>query len=71
MFIFDDEPIEEIMKKISNWYDVDVVYLDADKKQLFGGSISRYAEIGKVLEKLELTNGVHFKIEGRRVIVMK
>jgi len=71
LFVFDDEPIDEIMKKIARWYNVEIVYQNHNKQYLFGGSISRYNDLEKVLEKLELTESVHFKIEGRRVFVMK
>lgn len=71
LFVFDDEPIEEIMKKIARWYNVEIVYQNNNKEYLFGGSISRYKDLEKVLEKLELTESVHFRIEGRRVFVMK
>ena len=70
-FMFNDESLESIMRRISRWYDVEVVYLAVDKTQLYGGGVSRYEDVSKVLEKLELTGGVHFKIEGRRIIVMK
>jgi transmembrane sensor len=62
--------IEIIMKEIERWYDVDVVYSDKIT-QGFGGSISRSATIAQVLEKFELTGRVHFRIEGRKIIVSK
>jgi transmembrane sensor len=71
LFRFDNESLNTIMKKISRWYDVEIVYQDNVSRMRFGGSVSRFTDIQKVLSKLELTNTVHFKIEGRRVIVMK
>ncbi|MEN0052845.1 MAG: FecR domain-containing protein [Mucilaginibacter sp.] len=71
LFRFDNEPLSTIMKKISRWYDVDIVYQDDVSQMRFGGTVSRFTDIQKVLSKLELTNTVHFKIEGRSVIVMK
>jgi len=68
-FIFNDEPLESIMRKIARWYDVDIEYQGIDPKETFGGSISRFENVSKVLKKLELTGGVQFKIEGRRIIV--
>ena len=70
LFIFNDEPLEDIMRKISRWYDVEVIYdHGVDKKQRFGGGISRYEHVSSVLRKLEITEGVHFKVEERRIIV--
>ncbi|QNK63472.1 FecR domain-containing protein [Pedobacter sp. PAMC26386] len=71
LFLFNDEPLGSIMRKLSRWYDVEVIYHDVDQDKLFFGGVSRYDNVSKVLKKLELTGGVHFKIDGRRVIVNK
>ncbi|MCS3554215.1 MULTISPECIES: FecR family protein [unclassified Sphingobacterium] len=71
MFFLNDEPLEVIMRKIARWYDVEIVYKNVDKGLRFGGSVSRYDHIGKILTKLEFAGDIHFKIEGRRIIVMK
>lgn len=68
-FTFRNESVVSIMKKVSRWYDVDVEYRDDLSHVLFGGTISRAKDIQELLSKIELTNSVHFKIEGRRVIV--
>ncbi|RQO75105.1 anti-sigma factor [Pedobacter sp. KBW06] len=70
-FMFNDERIESIMRKISRWYDVEVVYEGKiTAQQVFGGTVNRFENVSKVLEMLELTNAVHFKIEGRKITVM-
>lgn len=71
LFLYDNESLASIMRKVARWYDVDVVYQGADKNKLFGGGISRYKNVSQVLRKLELTGGVHFTIEGRRIIARK
>ncbi len=69
-FMFDDEPLESILRKVSRWYDVDIQYQnEALKHQLFSGTLSRYASVTQVLKKLELTQSVHFKTERRYIIV--
>lgn len=70
-FFFEDESIHAIMRQISRWYDVDVVYKDELRGKTVWGSVPRYSNISRVLSVLELTGNVHFKIEGRQVIVMK
>lgn len=70
-FTFDSEDIQTVMRKISRWYDVDVVYEGKISEDRFGGSVSRFSDVTKVLRKLELTNKVHFRIEERRIIVTK
>lgn len=71
LFSFEDTPIENIMKQISRWYDVEVVYKDNVAGKTVWGSITRYAEVTKVLSILERTGKIHFKVEGRRIIVSK
>ncbi|MNG85351.1 fec operon regulator FecR [compost metagenome] len=69
-FTFDEMPLEEIMRQISRWYDVEVSYEDNMGKIKFGGSISRSKDIKEVLEVLKLT-GIHFNLKGRRIMVTR
>lgn len=69
-FTFDEMPLEEIMRQISRWYDVEVSYEDNIGKIKFGGSISRSKDIKEVLEVLKLT-GIHFNLKGRRIMVTR
>lgn len=69
-FYFNDENIESIMRKLSRWYDIDVVYSGNIPNINFGGEISRSKKLSEVLKVLETTRTIHFKIEGRRVTVM-
>lgn len=71
-FIFNDEPLGSIMKKVARWYNVEVEYEDPDiHKKQFAGTITRFGNVAHLLKKLSLTEDVHFKIEGRRIIVTK
>ncbi|SHN12085.1 FecR family protein [Mucilaginibacter sp. OK098] len=69
-FIFDNENIQSIMKRVARWYDVDVKYNGAVKDQDFGGAVSRFSNVTELLKVLELTGTIHFKIEGRAITVM-
>ncbi|MFS2185336.1 FecR family protein [Mucilaginibacter sp. Mucisp84] len=71
-FIFHDQSIVNIMKQVSRWYDVDVEYQDAQvQENEFGGTISKYKDIKELLDNIKFTGSIHYKIEGRRVIIMK
>ncbi|MEH3114305.1 FecR family protein [Pedobacter terrae] len=70
IFQFSNEGIERIMQDIARWYNIEVVYNGPVTKESFGGAISRNKPLKDVLSSLEETGGVHFKVEGRRVIVM-
>jgi hypothetical protein len=70
-FKFDDN-LETIMTKVAKWYDVDVVYQSKpDPNNVYAGKISRSKNISSLLKIIEFNGDVHFKIEGRRVIVIK
>lgn len=69
--IFNDDGIETVMQQIARWYDVDVIYQGEKPKGTFYVHISRDTKISEVLKALQLTKLVHFKIEGRRVLVRR
>lgn len=69
-FMFQDDPIKDIMAQISRWYDVEVEFDGTMPTKTFGGIYSRNKDINELLKGLELTGLVRFKIEGRRIIVM-
>ncbi|WP_316837367.1 FecR family protein [Pedobacter nutrimenti] len=71
-FKFNQENIQSIMRKLSRWYNVEVVFqTEIDPSVVFGGKISQTKNLSAILRIMEETGNVHFKIEGRRVIVMK
>lgn len=69
-FVFNNEKLGSIMRKIARWYDVEVICPPDLAESVFVGSGSRSKSLGWTLEKLESTGTVHFKVEGRRVTVM-
>ena len=69
-FVFEDEPMEEIMERLSRWYDVKVFYANERiKKHTFTGIITRFADISDVLHLMEETAAVEFRIQGDTVTV--
>jgi len=70
-FRFNHDKIEDIMRELSRWYNIDVQYSGTRPDEKFYATISRNRNISEVLVMLENTKGVHFKIEGRRVTVMQ
>jgi transmembrane sensor len=69
-FMFQNDTIEDIMEQISRWYDVEVEYRGDMRHKTFGGVYSKNKDLEELLKGLELTGIIHFKIEGRRIIVM-
>lgn len=71
-FVFEDDDLESIMRKVSRWYDVDVVYDEKiDKKMHFSGFVSRKKNISAVLKIMQTTGRVSFKMHERSITVSK
>ncbi|WP_121809338.1 FecR family protein [Mucilaginibacter kameinonensis] len=70
-FMFNDDNIVDIMKKVSRWYDADIEYQGNFANQRFGGTFTRSKSITDLLKNLEQISNVHFKITGRRITVMQ
>ncbi|WP_270087151.1 FecR family protein [Sphingobacterium sp. SYP-B4668] len=70
-FLFNNEPLVEVMEKIAAWYDVEVEYKDNIKEELIWATVSKYRDIKEVLHMIELTGAARFAIEGRRVVVSR
>ncbi|MNI39805.1 fec operon regulator FecR [compost metagenome] len=69
-FMFDEDDIESVMRKIARWYNVDVIYQGKKTTEKFGGGISRFDNVKQVLNLLENTGAVHFRIEGKNLYVL-
>ena len=71
LFIFNNEHIRDIMTKLARWYDIDVQYEGDMADVAFQGNYQRSRSLVNLLKTIEQTNSVRFKIEGRRVTVIK
>lgn len=69
-FQFNSTDLRSILRQIARWYDVEVEYRGAVDLH-FTGQLTRNEEVKKVFEKLALTGEVHFRLEGRKVIVTR
>jgi len=70
-FSFEREEMGSIMRKVARWYNVDVVFEEPLQQVKLTGSISRFEKVSKLLEMLEYTKEVKFKVKGRTVYVHK
>ena len=68
LFYFENSSLQEVMRELSRWYDVEVVYVDGIPSRNFEGEIQRNLKLSEVLRILEL-NKVKFKLEGRTVLI--
>ena len=68
LFYFENSSLQEVMRELSRWYDVEVVYVNGIPDRNFEGEIQRNLKLSEVLRILEL-NKVKFKVEGRTVLI--
>jgi transmembrane sensor len=61
--------IQEVMRQVSRWYDVDVEYQGNVDRAAFIGEVSRNYSLETLLKGIEAGGGVHFTFEGKRIIV--
>jgi len=69
LFSFNKVDLQTVLRQLTKWYDVDVEYRGNIPTQTFGGDMERTLSLSQVLKVLEKSE-VHFKIEGRKIIIM-
>lgn len=69
-FRFKETGIKELMRQVGRWYDVDVEYKTKSTNQYFTASLPRMQNVSALLQMLELTGTVHFKIDNKKIIVL-
>jgi ferric-dicitrate binding protein FerR (iron transport regulator) len=71
LFDFEDAKLDEVMRQLARWYDIEVSYEGDIPDIEFIGKISRNSSLKGVLKGLERM-GVHFRLdEGRKLVVIK
>ncbi|OFY44595.1 MAG: hypothetical protein A2X18_03195 [Bacteroidetes bacterium GWF2_40_14] len=71
-FIFKDTPLEDIMRNMSRWYDVDIFYADSSLKSLcFTGNIPRETSVEEIFILLGKTKRIQFQVTNKTITIMK
>ena len=69
---FQGETLDMIMKTLSRWYNVEVVFEDSTLKALeFSGNLDRFTDIQEFLSLFELGVNVKFEVKNRTVYIRK
>lgn len=72
LFRYNQARLDEIMRNLARWYQVEVVYDDESlKEETFVGVVSRYNNISDVLAVFEEVGNVRFTVKGNTVVVHK
>jgi transmembrane sensor len=68
-FVFNGTDLNDIMRHLARWYDLDITYKKQVKEKFFV-EIGSNSNLSNVLKILEETGVVHFKIEGKEITVI-
>jgi len=69
IFNFNNATLEMVLRHLSRWYDVDIIFNGAVPQRTFGGEMQKNLNLSQVLRILE-RNKVQFRIEGKNLIVL-
>ena len=70
VFAFKRQRLEEIMKVVARWYDVNIFWENVSQKEVtFTGKMKRYDDFSKVVEMLEMTGNTEFMIKENNIFI--
>jgi len=69
VFDFNNVPLEEAMRQLARWYDIEVVFPQPLPEVQLGGTIKRSLPFADVLYFLGNV-GIHYKLEGNRRLII-
>ncbi|GGH66685.1 ferric-dicitrate binding protein FerR (iron transport regulator) [Filimonas zeae] len=69
IFNFEGAGLYDMMHELERWYDIEVIYEGAIPDIQFFGKMSKSVQLTDLLEGLKVSD-IHFRIEGRKLIVM-
>ncbi|MDC6366799.1 MULTISPECIES: FecR family protein [Flavobacteriaceae] len=71
-FVFKGEPLNDMMKVLSRWYNVEIKFNDSSKSHIkFSGNLNRTENLEELLKRLEMTEEVRFKYKGNNTILVE
>lgn len=69
---FHEETLEDIMRVLARWYDVEVIFEDEGLRQIeFSGNLDKYENISKFFKLFELGADVQFVIDNKMIRIRK
>jgi transmembrane sensor len=69
IFNFEDQSIQQVMRQLARWYDIDVTYENGIPAIEFGGKMGRDLSLMNVLRFLE-KSGLHCRLQGNRKLIV-
>ena len=70
LFVFEQQPLEYIMRTLERWYDIRVIFKDEGAKRIsLSGNMKRYGDFSQVMKMLQMTGDVRFELHGNDVYI--
>lgn len=69
-FVFDNETFASVARKLSRWYDVEIVVDKSLENKCLNGSLKRYDSIQEFLNIMELTNAIDVIYSDNKVEIL-
>lgn len=70
LFYFNNTDLQTIMRQLARWYDVEIDITEMTNKK-FNGVLSRNVKLSTVLKMMETTSNLKFKVDERRITMLK
>lgn len=70
LFVFQSESLESIARKLSRWYNIDIVFADPSLRSIrFTGRVRRYDDMNALLKMISATSHAVFMQQGLQLVV--
>jgi ferric-dicitrate binding protein FerR (iron transport regulator) len=70
-FVFENQPLEDIMLRLERWYNVKVFFMNEECKAFrFTGDMKRYSDVKDLLFFMQATSNAKFEIKKNAIVVM-
>lgn len=71
-FVFEEQPLKNIMKDLARWYDFEYEFIDPDIENIvFMGSIPRYKDFASAITIIQKSGGLNFEYDGQKVMISR
>ena len=70
VFSFNKKPLKEIMKTLSRWYDIDIVFINKDFEDVqFNGVLNKKQNIEHILLTIKAINNINYEINDNKILI--
>lgn len=72
VLVFEQTPLEDIMKRLSRWYGIHIEWRNPELKAItFSGEMKKYDNLQSILDILKLTKEMNFECQDKTLVISK